>query len=227
MNPKLLAVEREVAARTRSFEERTERTEQLRKELDDLSAEIDLLSKVEAVLQTISAQVLGQSTETIDKLVTAGLHTVFPDQPLTFKTTVDKFRGKTSIRFELFEAGQTAPLTEAYGGGVLVVIGVLLRVTTIILLKQRRILLLDETLSHLSADYIPGASKLLRKLAEELNFTILMVSHQQEFAQNANRQYAAKRTRAGTTFEVVGQSRQGTVPTGRTTPSNTENARKG
>lgn len=203
MNPKLLKLEREVAAQAKLLEERTKRVRELEAETTDLANEIDLLGKVETVLQLVSAKVLGQSSNTIDQLVTAGLRTVFPDQNLAFKTHVDKFRGKTSIRFELYEDGQTAPLTESYGGGVLVVIGVLLRVTTIMLLKQRRLLLLDESLSHLSAQYVPNASKLLRKLADELKFDILMVTHQPEFTLNATRHYAAKKTKAGTTFEEV------------------------
>lgn len=195
-------LDREITALERLRGERLSEVKKLETEVEKLTDEVDLLDKVEQVLQTVSSKVLGQSTATIDKLVSAGLKIVFDDQKLEFKTTVDKFRGKTSIKFELFENGQTAPLMESYGGGVLVLVGVLLRVVTIIVLGQRRILLLDESLAHLSDQYHANASALLKKLCKELDFTILMVTHQEGFVQHSDRHYVAKKTPAGTVFEL-------------------------
>lgn len=203
MNQRLNDLDRELVALEQTRAERLRLLKDLEREVATLSAETDLLDKVEAVLQLVSSKVLGQSTSTIDQLVTAGLKIVFHDQSLTFKTTVDKFRGKTSVRFELFENGETAPLTEAYGGGVLVVVGVLLRVVTIMILNQRRFLLLDESLSHLSDSYVPYAAKLLKKLCQDLNFSILMISHNIDFANKADRHYEVVRSKAGTTFDLV------------------------
>lgn len=195
-------LDKEVAVLERLRADREAEVKKLEAEVEKLTEEVDLLDKVEQVLQTVSSKVLGQSTATIDKLVSAGLKIVFDDQQLAFQTTVDKFRGKTSIKFELYENGQTAPLMESYGGGVLVLVGVLLRVVTIIVLGQRRILLLDESLAHLSDQYHANASALLKKLCKELGFTIIMVTHQEGFVQHADRHYVAKKTSAGTVFEL-------------------------
>jgi len=174
----------------------------LERELEVLDREGELLEKVEATLQHIGSKILGQSTKTIDQLLTAGLRLIFEDQDLTFKTKVERFRGRTAVKFELYAGGHTAPLMDAYGGGVLVTAGVLLRVVTIMILGLKRVLILDESLAHLSEQYIPNASKLLQKLCEELDFAILMVSHQPAFAEHADRHYVAKQTRdGGTTFE--------------------------
>lgn len=184
-------------------EERTSEVERLEVELKRLRTEVDLLFQVEVVLQNVSARVLGKSTSMVDKLVTAGLKHVFPDQNLELKTLVDRYRGKTSIKFSLFEDGKSAPLLDGYGGGVIAIIGVLLRVVTIILLNQRRFLLLDESLSHVSEQYIPTASSLLRKLTRELGFTILLVTHQTGFAEEADNHYEAYRSRGATNFKRV------------------------
>lgn len=199
-------LDREVTALERLRQERQNELKRLETEVETLNHETELLDKVEQALQAVSSRVLGQSTSTIDQLVSAGLKAVFFDQKLEFKTTVDKFRGKTSIRFELFEDGKSAPLMESYGGGVLVLVGVLLRVVTIIVLGQRRFLLLDESLAHLSDQYHETASGLLKKLCDELGFTILMVTHQEGFVQHATRHYQAKKTKAGTAFEEVTKS---------------------
>ena len=163
----------------------------LEEDLLELSQNIELLTKVEQTLLHISTKVLGQSTKNIDKLVTVGLHLVFDDQNLEFRTNTEKYRGKTAIKFQLLENGRSAPLMDAYGGGVLVIVGVLLQTFTTMSLGMRRLLFLDETLAHLSEQYIDNASRLLKKLCDELDFTIIMVTHQPEFAAHATVAYKA------------------------------------
>lgn len=181
-------------------ESKLEEVAAVNKLLLDLSETSDLAGKAEQVLLQVSSKVLGQSTKTIDKLVTIGLQIVFEGQNLEFRTKVDKYRGKTSVKFELYENGKTSPLLDSYGGGVLVLAGVLLRTVTILTLGLRRVILLDESLSHLSDQYIVNASKLLKKLCAELDFNILMVTHQPEFAHHADRHYTAKSKNGSTRF---------------------------
>jgi len=170
-------------------------------ELVELSSDIELLTKVEQTLLHISTKVLGQSTKNIDKLVTVGLRLVFEDQNLEFTTSTEQYRGKTAIKFQLLENGRSAPMMDAYGGGVLVIVGVLLRTFTTMSLGMRRILFLDETLAHLSEQYIDNASRLLKKLCDELDFTIIMVTHQPEFAAHATLSYKAFARGGETVFE--------------------------
>lgn len=173
----------------------------LETDLKELGEEAELLTKVEQTLLFISTKVLGQSTKNIDKLVTVGLRLVFEDQNLEFRTHTEKYRGKTAIKFELLDNGRSAPLMDAYGGGVLVIVGVLLRTFTTMSLGMRRILFLDETFAHLSESYIDNASRLLRKLCDELDFAIVMVSHQPEFASHADISYEAVSRGGSTIFE--------------------------
>lgn len=194
-------MDRLVAAKEILRKEKERQVEALTKNIKTLTETADLTTRAEQVLIHVSTRVLGQSTNTIDKLVTAGLKIVFDDQTLEFRTEVDKYRGKTAINFQLLQDGRSTPIMDSYGGGVLVVAGVLLRVVTIVTLKMRRFLLLDESLSHLSIQYVPAASLLLSKLCEELDFTILMVTHEQAFADNADTHYLARKTNGVTVFE--------------------------
>lgn len=193
LRERLTEADRRVSRMEARRAEKTEQLEALVKELAHLERESDLLEKTEQTLLHISTKILGQSTGLIEKLVTAGLHLVFEDQKLEFRTQTEKYRGKTAVKFQLLEDGRTAPLMDAYGGGVLVVVGVLLRATTIMILGLRRILFLDETLSHLSEQYVDNASRLLRKLCDELDFDVVLVTHQPEFAAHANYHYQAER----------------------------------
>lgn len=181
-------------------EERLQRKLELEREIERSKKEAVILSRSEQLLLKMSATVLDQSTGTIDKLVTAGLKLVFDDQNLSFVTTTDKLRGKTAVRFQIVEAGRTTPVMSSYGGGVLAVTGLLIRIATILLLKQRRVLFLDETLSHVSDQYHENTSKLIRKLCEELDFTIVMVTHAPSFAGHATRHYQAQSRANATVF---------------------------
>lgn len=200
---KLLDLKQEVHGKYVLKQDRVRQLDALRSETTKLALEADVLEKTEQVLLHISTKVLGQSTKNIDKLVSAGLKLVFDDQSLEFRTIMDKSRGKTSLKFELLEGGRSSPIMTSYGGGVLAVAGVLLRVVTITALGLKRVLLLDESLSHLADAYIPNASKLLKKLCKELDFTIVVVTHLPAFAEHADAHYKAVRSPSGTTFQKV------------------------
>lgn len=184
------------------LEERRKAVKRLEERVLALQDEEALLAKVDEVLLHVSSKVLGASTDKIDGLLQAGLRLVFDDQDLAFRTEVDRHRGKTSIEFHLKAGGVEAPIMEAYGGGVLVVAGVLIRVVTIMVLGMERVLILDESLSHLSGQYVPGASRLLRKLGDELGFTILAVTHDDALAEQADRHYVARAKGGATVFTL-------------------------
>jgi len=167
------------------------RLKKLENDRGTLAHDIELTRKAEEALLHLSTALLGQSTGSIDEMVTRGLQAVFDDQSLEFRTVLTKMRGKTNAKFELLEDGQAAPILTSYGGGVLCVIGVFLRVMTVIVLGMRKVLFLDETMAHLSEEYIPNLSSFLRTLCDELEFEIVMVTHQPEFAANATVQYKA------------------------------------
>lgn len=154
-----------------------------------MTADLEVVTKAELALSEIASRVLSTSTTSVDDLVTLGLRSVFTDCNLAFRSEVGKFKGKTSLKFALIEDGEEAPLMDSYGGGVIAVVGVLLRVMLITMLGLRRVLVLDETLANVSEQYIPEVSRLLKKLSTDLGFEILLVTHQPEFASHADAHY--------------------------------------
>lgn len=204
---KLETLHREISVEGALREEKVKALQALAGQVSELEAEGALLTRVDEVLLLISSKILGESVETLDKLLEAGLNLVFHDQRLSFETQVDRARGKTAVNFHLTVDGIKAPIMDSFGGGVLVVAGILLRVVTIMILGLRRELLLDESLSDLHAQYVPAASKLLKKLAKELGFTVLVVTHDPGLAAEADTHYEARPGRAGTEFHRVAQEK--------------------
>lgn len=195
--------DRRLTSKEALFKERKKVAEDLNSEILLLKGEKLLLGLVDQTLSVLSSKLLGKSIKVIDRLITTGLRITFDDQQLEFKTSVERMRGKTTVKFDLLQDGVSRPIKDSYGGGVLVVTGILLRIITIIALGYRRVLFIDESLSHLSSAYIPNASKLMKKLCKELNFEILMVTHQPEFASEADLHYEAKPTADGTEFKLL------------------------
>jgi len=200
---RLADLDGQVSRRAALREDRQKRLDAIEKEILFLTDDTKILESTEELLIELGKRTVGDSTETLNKLATLGLGLVFPDQQLELKTTIDRVRGKTGIRFDLYDRGKTYPISGSYGGGVLAIVGFLLRVSLITSLKMRRILLLDESFAHVAVDYIPQASKLLRKVAEDLGFTIIMVTHQPEFAQAAHVHVRAKRKAGVTTLTTT------------------------
>jgi ABC-type cobalamin/Fe3+-siderophores transport system ATPase subunit len=102
------------------------------------------------------------------------------------------FHGLSSVVQEHFtQAGTETNILDARGGGLSALCGVLLRIVILRLMTDRirQILILDEPLSHLSAAYVPAAGELLRRLSDELDIQIIMVTHQPEFADHATDVY--------------------------------------
>jgi DNA repair exonuclease SbcCD ATPase subunit len=95
----------------------------------------------------------------------------------------------------------------ARGGGLAAVVGLLLRVVLILLTrnsgrKSTDILVLDETLAHLSAEYLDAAGQFLRTVVDNTGVQILMVTHQPELAEYADVCYNFRLGEDGTTKVV-------------------------
>ena len=65
------------------------------------------------------------------------------------------------------------------------------------MVRRPQVLLLDEPLAMLSAGRIEQAGALLRRLADELDIQIIMVSHQREFLEVADVAWELEATAQG------------------------------
>lgn len=200
---RLRNLDTKVATRTALRDDRQRRVNSLQTEITRLEAESLLIEKTEGVLVELGKRTVAESSETLNKLTTLGLKIVFPDQELEVKTRIDRSRGKTAVSFELYDRGRTFPIDDAFGGGVLAIAGFLLRVSLITALKMRRIIMIDESFSHVAIQYRENTSKLLRRIADELGFTIIMVTHDPEYAQAAHVHLRASRKAGMTTITAA------------------------
>lgn len=169
------------------------RGKDLRAEVEQLTGEVQVLDKSTVLLNSIAEDTQLQAQHNIEELVTRGLQTIF-DETLSFHI-LQSTKGKSAsvefvVRTQLLN-GQAVdtPVMDARGGGLAATIGFLLRVVVMLLRRRENILILDETFAMVSAEYLPALGEFVRQLVDKTNLQIVMVTHQPEFANYADKVY--------------------------------------
>lgn len=171
------------------------RGKELQAEIATLSETIEDLDRVTILLNSLGEDRQLKAQQTIEDLVTRGLQTIF-DDTLSFHI-VQSVKGKSAtVDFVVATTleGKTieTPVMDARGGGLAATIGFLLRLVVMLLSKGTRsenILLLDETFAHVSEEYIEPLRLFLREIVDKTGVQIIMVTHQPQFAEDADKVY--------------------------------------
>ena len=168
------------------------RGKELQGEVQDLSETVETLDRVTILLNSLGEDRQLKAQSIIEQLVTRGLQTIF-DETLGFHI-VQSVRGKTAnveflVRTTLEGKTIETPVMEARGGGLAATIGFLLRLVVMLLdkgAKTENIMLLDETFAHVSAEYLDPLRQFLREVVDKTGVQIVLVTHQPEFAEDAD-----------------------------------------
>lgn len=141
--------------------------------------QVTLLEKAIAFVQEIGLKTQQQLQFHISDIVSVALHSVF-NEPYTFEAQFEQRRSKTECHL-LFERGgsRVSPI-DAAGGGAVDVASFALRVVSYCLKPNRKVLILDEPFRYLSRDLQSNAGEVLKKLSNDLNLQIIMVTHEEQ-----------------------------------------------
>lgn len=168
--------------------------ESKRSEVLHLTDEVLVLSKVEELFRTLMDNMVVEQVRTIEPIVTEGLRTIFANQDMTFEAKIGVRNSKVSIDFFIRQgkddlmAVRGDPL-ESFGGGPAAVASLLLRVLAMLKLGRSPLLLLDETLSGVSDEYVDATGAFLKTLAAKVGVPMLVVTHKQAFLDHADTAY--------------------------------------
>lgn len=78
---------------------------------------------------------------------------------------------------------------DSFGGGPASIASLILRILTVMRLKLWPLLLLDETLAAVSADYVDQTGLFLERLTQKMGVDVLLVTHKPAFLDHANVTY--------------------------------------
>ncbi len=190
----------------------------LQQEAEKLAEQLALLEQAAGVLTRIGEERQEAAQAQIEGLVSRGLQTIFGES-LEFRM-IQTVRGNQAqvdfvIRSE-YVAGDAAgvncdapvvvetPVMDARGGGMAATVGFILRLVVLLLTPNaRRVMFLDETFSHVSAEYEPRLAEFLREVADKAGVQLLLVTHSSAYDDAADVRYRLQLGADGAT-EVSG-----------------------
>ena len=159
------------------------------REIESLRYEADLEQKSAEVFKAWLEDLLKTNVDSISELATRGLRYVIHDQELTFKIHQEPKYNRLSMSFLIEEDGVEGDPVDSFGGGPVVVASLILRLGVMARMGMGNLLLLDESMFALANKYIPTAADFMRQLSERMGVNILMVTHNEEFMNNAHVAY--------------------------------------
>ena len=170
-----------------TYEAKKKQVENVQAELDTLREEKDILTKAEKVLKALVDQLAKKDLDRMDRLVTFGLNTVFPDRDIRFKTEIVERGRKMSVDLQtLYNGNLVDPQSKS---SIHVIESFLLRILCILKMKKAPLLLMDESFAAVDQGYIDNVSRLLAQLAAKLKMDILLVTHNPGFSEVEHMSY--------------------------------------
>lgn len=194
----VVSTRREVDQRIGELRSLVSQIRETQAELDSSAASAEALDQVCGVLNKIGEERQNDAQAKIEALVTRGLQTIFGEE-LSFHV-VQSTRGKVAnvdfvVRSTLSDGREIdTPVMDARGGGLAATVGFLLRVVVILLSPPgvSRVLILDETFAHVSAEYEPRLAEFLSELVSKTDIQIVLVTHSAAYSDVADSVYRFK-----------------------------------
>jgi DNA repair exonuclease SbcCD ATPase subunit len=166
--------------------------------VERLEAQVGVHEQVIAVLTRLGEASQEAAQQRVEGLVTRGLQTIFSED-LSFHLVPGERAGQATMDFIIRTKSPggpydssvlDTPVLEARGGGMAVVVAFMLRLVVLLFTPgARRVLFLDESFSHVSAEYRPRLAEFLREVASQAGVQIVMVSHDSEYTEHADRHH--------------------------------------
>jgi DNA repair exonuclease SbcCD ATPase subunit len=164
-----------------------QRWETQTQQLNTLKDEAIRIDEARTIIQTVAQDTQKELEYHVSELTTLALASVFPD-PYKLTLSFDLKRGRTeaTLSFERGDGNKVDPMS-ASGGGPVDIAAFALRVTMWSLSQKTiGVIVLDEPFRFLSLDLQERAADVLLDVSKKLGLQFLMVTHEAEFADNAD-----------------------------------------
>lgn len=140
----------------------------------------------------------------IEDIINRGLLFIYKDSPI--KITIEpvfKFN-KTQFLIKISNDGvESDNLRSCFGGGVLAIVSFLFKCVINVLYKNEKFMVFDESLNFVSKHYQESLSLFIREFCEEMDVTIVLITHQPLVAESAHTVYEAYRSSDSTRFRML------------------------
>ena len=172
----------------------------LMSEINTSQEALALLNKSAEQVKMIIEIMAERSIRKLENMLTFGVGTIFKDSGFNIEIDVDS-RGKDKtatlwlVDYQNVNRAGVPSRTRLYegnGGGLASVASLMIRVYLMLKFDKQRFLVLDESMSELSIDFVTGFLTFLRMIVDELGFVVLMITHDTRFTSIADKGYKVK-----------------------------------
>jgi DNA repair exonuclease SbcCD ATPase subunit len=160
----------------------------------------------EAFRSLIDDEIKG-GVSVVEELLSKGLQQVFDDQDLSVRAEVDVQRGKVSVQLLTVHSDggrviEGDPL-DTFGGSLMAVQSLLLRIIVMQQRKLRPLLLVDESFSAFDSNYVNNMGMFLDTLCRRIGLDLLVVTHSSALFESAPRAFRITKKAGAATFTQV------------------------
>lgn len=165
-------------------------------QIERSTRDLKVLEQSSNVLKEIVDRVSEEQVQRIVTLVTHALREIFYDKQYSLEISVSDKRGTKCAELYLTEVVENeegkksllrVPFEDSIGGGVLTVVGFILRVYFLGYFNQSPLILCDEYFSQVSDQYIPTLMAFIRQLANLQKFIFVCIFHDDRFKSYGDR----------------------------------------
>lgn len=173
-----------------SLRQNQEQQKETARQLEDTKQQQATLQEAINHTKVLTDRLSTQHIHKVEKFVTTCLQTVFHDRDFALTIHTSDKRNNRYAELSIKEGNTEYPIQQSLmAGGVLTVVGIALQLYEINHLGKAPIVFCDEQLSAISVEYRPTFFAWLNRLAERKHLIVLLVTHDQELSQYANRTY--------------------------------------
>lgn len=162
------------------------------------------IDEAQALIQAVAQRTQQEIEYRIGELVTLAMEAVFPD-PYALRLRFEVRRGRTEADLLFVDKnGEELDPMDATGGGAVDVAAFALRVALWSLQRprSRATIVMDEPFRFLSSDLQPRAGVMLREVSERLGLQFILVTHEEEILEAADRVFRVRQRDGKSEVEV-------------------------
>jgi len=152
---------------------------------------LESVEKAQALIQQVAKETQESLKFHLEDIVQLAIDAVFPGE-YDFKVNFEIKRGKTEAQLTFLRNGVSIDPQDSSGGGVSDVCSFALRLAVWSLGRTRKFIVLDEPFRLLSRDLRPKASEMLKKLSKRLKLQVVIVSHEENLVEIADKLFSVK-----------------------------------
>ena len=163
---------------------------------EKLKTQMRGIKRHELALDTIRMAALATQQQLqyhISDVVSSALDTVFED-PYEMVVEFVQRRNKTECDLAFKKGDLLLDPLSASGCGVVDIASFALRIASWSMQRNRtrNVIILDEPFKHLSTNLMPQAGELLKRVCDDMNLQIIMVTHSEELVDSADKIFRVK-----------------------------------